>query len=121
MKQAYIKQVVETQPGEAQDYIFDDKVDPRKILVVRNISVWWSGMASTEEALFFVEDGGRKCYLGDDLPSVNDGKPHWSGYATVGEGDRVGAYIPDIDANEVAYLWIFGELWDLEGWMKASD
>lgn len=116
MRQAFIKEFIST----GFDYAYSDYIRPGEILVVRNISTWWPGIASTEEVLFFVDVRGVKHYLGDDLPSVADGRPHWGGCALVGEQGRVGIYAPDIGASDVVYLWVNGELWDLESWRKTT-
>lgn len=116
MRQEFIKEFI----SSGSDYAYSDYIHPGELLVVRNISAWWSGIASTEEVLFFVDHGGTKLYLGDDLPVVDDGRAHWSGHAFCGEQGRVGIYAPDLETSDVVHLWVFGELWDLEDWRDVK-
>ena len=96
MRQVYIQERVHTAGSDTDDYVYDDVVAPAQILVIRNLCVTWSDIASTEEAHFFVESMGRKIFLGEDAPVDAGGHPHFSGEVTIGEGDRVGVYCPDL-------------------------
>lgn len=116
MRQIYIEERVNTALSDTDDYIYDEPVSPGKVLVIRDLSVTWSGMKSDEEAHFFVKDMGRKVFLGEDAAINTDGHPHWSGKVAIGEGDRAGVYCPDIVTGDVVYFYIFGELWDLADW-----
>lgn len=116
MKQAFIKEFI----SSGLNYAYSDYIDPGEILVVSNICAWWSGIGNNEEVMFFVEVRGVLHYLGDDQPAVNDAKASWGGEAFCGEQGRVGIYAPDAVASDVIYLWVFGELWDLESWRKAT-
>lgn len=120
MRQVYIQERIKTEPTTPLHYLYDDPVDPGKVLVVHNLSVTWAAIASGEEAHFFVEDMGRKIYLGEDAPTNTGGHPHWSGEAAIGERDRVGVYCPDSATNDEIHLFIFGELWDLDDWRKVK-
>lgn len=121
MRQCYIKEVKHTEPATAVHYVYDDPVAPGKILVIRNLCATFSAIASSEEAHFFAEDHGAIHYLGEDAPIDTGGHPHWSGEVAIGERDRAGVYIPDSAAADVIHFFIFGELWDLEDWRKASE
>lgn len=116
MRRAYIQERVHTASSDTDDYVFDDRVGPGQVLVIQNLCVTWSGMASEEEAHFFVEDSGRRIFLGEDAPIDAGGHPHFSGGVTIGEGDRVGVYCPDIATNDEVHFYIVGEVWDLAQW-----
>lgn len=121
MRRVYIsyKRLVAT--AVDQDYIYDDRVSPGNVLVVRNICAWWAGIGTTEEVQFFVANGLGNCYLGEDTPAVIGGRPNWRGQVAIGEGDRVGIYAPDMATGDVASMWVFGELWDIADWRKSKE
>lgn len=114
MRQPYIVEKVRKTVADAEDYFYSDRVPNGKILIIRNLCAYWSAIATTEEAHFFVEDAGRKIYLGDDVALDTGGKPGWSGRAVIGEGDRAGVYVPDSATGDIIYFWIVGELLDAE-------
>jgi len=116
MRQVYLKQIKRTEASTPTYYTKDDQVKPGKLLVIRNLSVTWSAMATTESGQFYIENGGQNIFLGDDVPSVTGGKACWSGQAFVGEGDKVAVYTPDSASADVIYFDIVGELWDLKDW-----
>ena len=120
LRQVYIKEIIFTEPATAVHYVYDDPVDPGKILVIRDLCTTFSAIASGEEAHFFIKDHGVKHYLGEDVPLDTGGHPHWSGKIAIGESDRAGVYIPDSATGDVIHFFIFGELWDLEDWRKAT-
>lgn len=120
MRQCYIKEVRYTEPATATHYVYDDPLDPGKILVIRDLCVTFSDLANTEEVHFFVEDHGVKHYLGEDVALDTGGHPFWSGEVAIGERDRVGVYIPDSAQNDEIHLYVFGELWDLEDWIRVG-
>ena len=118
MHDVYIKQVQFTAAADGDDYLYDEQLDPAKILVITNLSATWSAMATSEQAHFFVEVGGTRMFLGEDVPFDTGGYPHWSGKIAIGEGCRIGVYCPDIETGDRVSLFIFGELWDREDWMQ---
>ena len=120
MKRAYIEELIHTAASDTDDYTYGERVEPGEVLVIRNLSVTWSDIATTEEAHFFVEDMGRKVFLGEDAAIDAGGHPHWSGEVALGEGDRAGVYCPDVAANDEVHFFILGELWDLDEWRKVK-
>lgn len=116
MRQAYHNEVILTEPATPGHYVYDYRVDPGKILVVRNLAVTWSGFKTTETGQFFIQDGGRKIFLGDDVPDIQSGHAFWTGQVFVGEGDKAGVYCPDSAASDVIHFFISGELWDVADW-----
>jgi len=118
MKDIYIKRVLLTAAAAGDDYLYDERVDPGKILVITNLCATWSAMAVTEEAHFFVEVGATKMFLGEDVPYDTGGHPRWTGMVALGEGSRVGVYCPDITTADVVELFIFGVLWDAKSWKQ---
>ena len=120
-KQVYLKKITRTEAATPTLYTKDEQIEPGKILVVRNLSVSWSDMATTEPGCFYIDDGGQKVFLGDDVPAKEGGKASWSGHAFVGEGDLVGVYTPDSTSGNVISFDIVGELWDLKEWEKVSS
>ena len=116
MRQSYINRVVVTEPATPGHYFYDERVSPGKILELKNLCATFSGLATTEDVQFFVEDGGVKKFLGEDFALVTGGCPHWEGSVSIGEGDRAGVYIPDSAEDDVISFYIFGELWDLVDW-----
>jgi hypothetical protein len=121
VRQCYIKEVRHTEPATAIHYVYDNPVDPGKILVLRDLCATFSGLKSTEEVQFFVEDHEVRHYLGEDAPLDTGGHPHWSGKIAIGERDRPGVYVPDSAANDEIHLYIFGELWDLQDWIQGGQ
>lgn len=120
MRQIYIEEWVHTAVTDTDDYTYDNRVDPGKVLVIRNLSVTWADIATTEEGHFFVEDHGRKVFLGEDAALDAGGHPHWSGQVAIGGGDRVGVYCPDSVTDDEIHFFVFGELWDLDDWRKVK-
>jgi len=118
MRQPYLKHIRRTEAATPTYYTEDDRIDPGRVLVVRCLAVSWSAMATTESGQFYIQDGGEKIFLGDDMPSVTGGKAYWTGQAFVGEGDCVGVYTPDSASADVISFFVVGELWDLIDWMK---
>lgn len=121
MKQVYIKEIIFTEPATAVHYVYDDVIDPGKILVIRDICATFSALANSEEAHFFVEKMGSYRYLGEDAALDTGGHPHWQGKVAIGEGERIGVYFPDSAASDEIHMFIFGELWDIDCWQKVSD
>jgi len=121
MRQVYTKEVRRTEASTPTLYTKDDRIEPGKILVIRNLAVSWSDMATTEPGCFYIDDGGTKVFLGDDVPAKAGGKASWSGKAFVGEGDFVGVYTPDSISADVISFFIVGELWDLKEWEKGME
>ena len=120
MRQVYIKETVQTEPGPEQYYIEGPEVKPGKILVVRSVCCTWSGRGQNEEAAYYIVDTGRKNYLADERGFMGPAHPGWKGCVAIGQGDRVGAYNPDANTNDVISLFVFGELWDLETWRDVK-
>jgi len=121
MRQPYLKHITRVEAATPTYYTYDERVDPGKILVIRNLCASWSDMATTESAQFFIKTGQGNIFLRDDLPSVTGGKPRWSGQAFVGEGQQIGVYTPDSAASDVIYFDIVGELWDLKDWIAKGS
>ena len=119
MRQIYIEELIHTAASDTDDYVYGDLVDPGKVLVIQNLCVTWSDIANTEEAHFFVEEMGRKVFLGEAAPLDAGGHPHWSGEVAIGEGDRAGVHCPDSATNDEIHFFIIGELWDLDDWRKV--
>ena len=113
MRQVYHNEVILIEPATPGHYVYDDPVDPGKVLLIRNLAVTWSDIAITESGQFFIQDGGRKIFLRDDLPSVVGGLATWKGLIYCGEGDRPGVYVPDSAEDDVIHFFVSGELWDL--------
>jgi len=120
VRQVYLREIIRTEPATPTYYTYDAKVDPGKILVVRGMTVWWDGFKTTESGQFFVEDGGRNIFIGEDLPDRANGHAFWAGKVAIGEGDRPGLYTPDSAAADVIYFYLYGELWDLNDWKKTD-
>ena len=120
MRQVYIDELIHKAASDTDDYVYGDLVAPGEVLVIRNLCVTWADMANTEEAHFFVEQMGRKVFLGEDEPLDAGGHPHWSGQVAIGEGERVGVYCPDIVTDDEVHFSIFGELWDLADWRGTA-
>ena len=118
MRQPYLKHIRRTESATPTYYTEDVRVDPGKLLVVRNLAVSWSGFETSETGQFYIQDGGEKIFLGDDVPAKQDGHAYWKGHAFVGEGDCVGVYTPDSVSGDIIYFFIVGELWDLEDWQR---
>lgn len=114
MRQQYISRITLTEPSSPGHYLYDAKISPGKVLVLKNLCATFSGLQTTEEVQFFVEDGVVKMFLGEDFALVEGGYPHWQGSVSIGEGDRAGVYIPDSATDDVISFFIFGELFDLE-------
>jgi len=113
VRQVYDNEVILTEPATPGHYVYDDPVYPGKVLLIRNLAVTWSDFGTGESGQFFIEDGGRKIFLRDDLPSVAGGLATWKGLIYCGEGDRPGVYCPDSDAADVIHFFISGELLDV--------
>ena len=94
MRQVYSKEIIRTEASTPTFYTKDDQIEPGKVLVVRNLAVSWSGMKTTETGQFYIQDGDRKIFLGDDVPAKQDGHAYWGGKAFAGEGDIVRERIP---------------------------
>ena len=120
MREVYIKETVQTEPGPEQYYIEGERVDAGKVLVIRSICCTWSDRAQNEEAAYYVTDAGRKIYLGDEAGKMSPAHPGWQGCVAIGEGDKVGAYNPDAATSDVVSLFVCGELWDLEDWRDVK-
>lgn len=113
MRQVYHNEVILTEPATPGHYLYDDPVDPGKVLIVRNLAVYWDGFKTSETGQFFIQDGGRKIFLGDDVPARLNGHAYWNGCVYLGESDKAGVYCPDSAAADVIHFFISGELWDL--------
>ena len=113
MRQVYHNEVILTEPATAGHYVYDDLVDPGKVLLLRSLAVTWSDFGTGESGQFFIQDGGRKIFLRDDLPSVDGGLATWKGLIYCGEGDIPGVYCPDSAAGDVIHFFVSGELLDL--------
>jgi len=116
LKQVYLNAVITTEPATPGHYFYDARVNPGKVLVIRNLSVYWDGFKATETGQFFVLDGARNIFLGDDVPAKQDGHAYWTGQVALGEGDRPGVYCPDSAASDVVHFFICGELYDIADW-----
>lgn len=114
MRQIYHNEVIATEPATPGHLILDNPVDAGKVLVIRDMAVTWSDFGTSESGQFYIQDGGRNIFLGDDLPSVAGGLAFWKGLVYCGEGDRPGVYCPDSVAGDVIHFYISGELWDVE-------
>ena len=121
MRQVYLKEIVRTEAATPTYYTQDDQIKPGKLLVVRNLSVTWSGFGTNETGQFYIQDGGRKIFLGEDVPDRQSGHAFWEGIAFVGEGDSIGVYTPNSANGDVIYFDIGGELWDLKDWEKGTE
>ena len=121
MRQVYSRETKRTEDVIPTLYTKDEQIEPGKILVVRNLSASWLAMATTEPGCFYIDDGGQKIFLGDDVPAKVGGQASWSGMAFVGEGDFVGVYTPDSVNADVISFFIVGELWDLKDWEKMVE
>lgn len=113
MRLVYHNEVILTEPATPGHYLYDKPVTPGKILLVRNLAVYWDGFKTSETGQFFIQDGGRKIFLGDDVPDRTSGHAYWTGHVYVGEGDKAGVYCPDSEAADTIYFSISGELLDL--------
>lgn len=120
MKQPYLFEGVKKAASDTDDYSYSDRVKTGQILIVTNISASWSDIANTEETHFFIEDGARKIFLGEDVPVDAGGHAHWSGEVAIGPGDRVGVYCPDSATGDIVYLWVCGILYDYDAFQKES-
>lgn len=120
MRQVYLEEIVNKAASAADDYVYTPRVKKGKILVVRNLSCTWAAIATTEEAHFFVEDMGRKIFLGEDVPLDTGGHPCWTGKVAIGENDRAGVYCPDIAQNDIVKFFVCGELWDSKDWINLK-
>lgn len=120
MRELYLKHKQKAYSSSGDEYLEDKKVEPGKVLQIKNLAATFTNMASTEAAKFYVLHNGKRFFVGEDLPSVTSGYSDWSGPIAIGEGDQVGVYFPDIASTEVGQLFIFGELWSLEAWRKVQ-
>jgi len=116
LRQVYLNEVIVTEPATPGHYVYDQVVRPGKVLLVRNLAVYWDGFKITETGQFFIEDGARLIFLGDDVPDRQSGHAFWKGHAYAGEGDRPGVYCPDSATGDVIHFFICGELFDLADW-----
>ncbi|MBA7494728.1 hypothetical protein ES702_05305 [subsurface metagenome] len=116
MRQVYLNEVITTEPATPGHYFYDNPVASGKVLVIRNLAVYWDGFKATETGQFFIKDGARKIFLGDDQPEKQDGHAYWTGEVSLGEGDRAGVYCPLSAASDVVHFFICGELYDIEDW-----
>lgn len=113
MRQVYHNEVVITEPTPPGHYVYDIPVSPGKVLLVRNLAVYWAGFKTSQTGQWFIQDGGRKIFLGDDTPARESGHAYWTGQVYVGEGDQIGVFCPDSELNDTIYFYISGELLDL--------
>lgn len=120
MQRVYIKQVSMTEPAAAIHYIYDLPVRPGELLELHSVCCYWSAIANTEEIHFFIEEGGRKTFLAEEVSNDTGGHPRWKGKVFIGEGCRVGAYCPDSATNDVIYLDIFGVIHTLSEWKSKA-
>ncbi len=120
-KQVYLKNITRTEVATPTLYTKDERVEPGKLLVILNLSVSWAAMATTEPGCFYIDDGGQKVFLGDDVPAKAGGQASWSGNALVGEGDLIGVYTPDSASADIISFDIVGELWDLKEWEEVRS
>lgn len=120
MRQIYINHVTRIEATTPTLYTYDDRVAPGKVLILRNLCCTFTAMKTSESAQFFVDDGGQKPFLGDDVPARQGGHAYWTGCVPIGEGDRVGAYTPDSAAADLIQFSIFGELWDAKAWRDQA-
>lgn len=116
MRQAYLNEVILTEPAICGHYVYDQVVRPGKVLLLRNLAVYWDGFKTSETGQFFIQDGGNKIFLGDDVPDRASGHAYWTGQVCAGEGDRPGVYCPDSEAGDIIHFFICGELFDLADW-----
>ena len=121
MRQVYLEETLQTEPGPEQYYIEGERVPRGQILVVRNICCTWPNRGQNEEAAYYVTDAARKIYLGDEAGNMSPAHPGWQGCVAIGEGDRVGAYNPDAATDDIVRLHVCGELWDLDSWRQARS
>lgn len=119
MRQIYHNEIILTEPATPGHYLYDNPVDPGKILAIKNLSVYWDGFKTSETGQFFIQDGGRKIFLGDDVPDRTSGHAYWSGQASLGEGDQPAVYCPDSEADDQIHFFVSGELWDLNYWRQG--
>lgn len=116
MRQAYFNEVILTEPATPGHYVYDQVVKPGKILVIKNLAVYWDGFKTSETGQFFIQDGARRIFLGDDSPDRASGHAYWRGNIAIGEGDRPAVFCPDSEASDVIHFYICGELFDLIDW-----
>jgi len=121
MKQVYLREVKRTEASTPTYYTKDDQVKPGKLLIVRSLALTWSDIKTSETGQFYIQDGGQKIFIGEDVPDRQGGHAFWQGEALVGEGDLIGAYTPDSANGDVIYFDIVGELWDLKDWEKGME
>lgn len=120
MRQVYIEEIINKADAADDDYIYSDKVKSGKVLVVKHISLRWSGIGADEETLFFIKDAGRIIYIGESEVLQAAGCTQIKVDIPIGEGDVVGAYNSAITTNDIVKLGVFGELWDLKDWQTKG-
>lgn len=118
MRQVYLREIIRTEPATPTYYTYDRPVDPGNVLVLTNLSVFWDAMATTENGKFFIDAGGQRIFLGDDVPGRIGGGAYWQGKVAIGEHCRVGVYTADSANGDVLAFGIAGELWTRDAWNK---
>lgn len=121
MRQVYLREINRTEAATPTYYTYDRPVKASFVLVLTNLSVSWSAMATTESGHFFIESGGQRIFLGDDTPGMIGGCGYWGGKVAVGEHCRIGVYTPDSAEDDMVKFCIAGELWTKEAWRKKES
>ena len=120
MRQVYLRVIKRVEAATPVCYTYCEPVKAGHVLVINNLAVSWSDMATDENGEFFIEVGGQRVFIGDDAPSRAGGHAYMNGRSVLGEHSRVGVYTPDSEEDNVVEFSISGELWDRKSWNRSN-
>jgi len=121
MKQIYCEKWSETVDASHSKYVFSDRIDPGKILHVKNCFAHAPEREALDIVQLGVQNGGTKVLIrarkwniaGEGVSAFND--------FFVGEGDQIYAHFPDADNTDTVELHVIGVLYTLDEWRKIPE